>query len=251
MGIQEAPLTIVFWLWRDARCWTQYTPEHVNTCARMIHRNLTLAHRFVVMTDQIDAEFDPLITPIPLWDDWHDLRSPEWLPEFPQCYVRLKAFSAASRAVFGERFVSVDLDCVVTGSLDSILGRSEDFLICYRAPIKYDDRKSRYQSSMWMMNAGARKAVWSKFRGEQSFDAIRGKCKPEDARRFLSTDQGWMLYALGRTEAGWGMKDGVYFWPWLRANRMTAKLPGNAKIIFFQGQEKPWDLLDWLKANYQ
>src|SRR5689334_1685231 len=102
-------LTIVGWLWRDPDYAVQYKPAHANIWARMIHRNLTLPHRFVVFTDRPDAYFDPLITPIPLWSDWRDLKKDNWPTN---CYVRLKVFSEEMRGILGDRFVSIDLDCV-------------------------------------------------------------------------------------------------------------------------------------------
>src|SRR5688500_5728964 len=124
-------LTILLWLWHHAT-WEQarqYTPEHVNTCARMIHRNLTLPHRFILLTDQMDADYDPLIQPMKLWDDWHDVRNETWRDEFPQCYVRLRAFAPGMKPILGDRFVSIDLDCVVTGILVANLVRSVDSLL--------------------------------------------------------------------------------------------------------------------------
>lgn len=248
-------LTVVGWLWRDKNCRTEYLPEHANIWARMIHRNLTLPHRFLLLTDRVKARYDPLIQPVALWEDLRDFRFSSWRPEFPQCWTRLKAFSEEARSVLGERFVSVDLDCVVTGILDALFDRSEDFLICRRAPLRRQDVKNRYQASMFMMTAGARRKVWNDFRGEKSLEAIRAKYVPEAAKKFLATDQGWMLYRLGKDEAGWSTEDGVYFWPWLRANDRINQLPENARIVFFQGETKPWTLNgeapEWVKENYK
>lgn len=242
-------LTIVGWLWWDEKCQTQYVAEHANTWARMIHRNTTIPHRFVLMTDQPECKYDPLITAVPLWTDWHKLRPPEWREEFPQCFVRLKAFSQEVQTIFGDRFVSVDLDCVVTGNLDSIFGRVEDFVICKRSRTKKDELEPWYQASMFMMNTGAREAVWTEFRGEGTFQDLREKYG-ERASMYLGTDQGWMLHVLGKSQAVWTMEDGVYFWPWLKHKQRSAVLPNNTKIVFFSGKEKPWDLLTWLKENY-
>jgi hypothetical protein len=244
-------LTIVFWLWRDTPCHAQYTPEHANIAARMIHCNLTLPHRFVLLTDQMDADYDPLIEPMQLWDDWHDLRTSYWRPEFPQCYVRLKAFSPEMADILGPRFVSIDLDCVVVGNLDAILSRTEDFLICHRPRLKPEDKINRYQASMWMMNAGARESVWTDFDGAESLAALADR---EHWRHYMATDQGWMLAKLGKKEAGWNKKDGVYHWKWLQDRNKVEELPGNARIVFFNGRIKPWTLESqpsWVKENWQ
>jgi len=235
----SAPLTIVLWLWSDPNCRTQYTPEHVERCARAVHANLTLPHRFVLMTDRMDKKYDRLIEPVELWDDWRRVKNEVWRPEFPQCYVRLRAFAPEMKRIFGDRFVSIDLDCVVLGNLDAILSRAEDFIICKRARVTKGDFYDRYQASMWMMNTGAREDVWSSFHGEESLRKLAGK---KHEKLYLKTDQGWMLYKLGRHEAVWTMEDGVYHWPWLKHNGLCENLPANSRIVFFNGREEPWTI---------
>jgi len=201
----------------------------------MLDRNITIPHRFVVFTDNINAPFDHEIEPYPLWKDFHLLKTHtvRWRREFPQCYVRLRAFSREKemRAILGPRYVSIDLDCVVLGNLDAILSRNEDFLI-YRKPILVSaDRENPYNGSMWMMDTGARPEVWEDFKGESSLLEM-----PKDLR-FHTTDQGWMLHKLGLDEKGWGMDDGVFSWKYLSEKAMRP--PENAKIIFFHGKLKP------------
>lgn len=254
MAVQEAKLTIVGWLWRDKRCRTQYMPEHADTWARMLHRNVTIPHRFVLLTDRMKNRYDSLIEPMSLWDDWRDVRCKLWPKQYPQCWLRLKAFSKEMRSILGEKFVSIDLDCVVTGSLDAVLSRNGDFRICHRPPTEPLNGANPYQGSMWMMTTGSRAGVWEKFRGSESFDYILNRYPPDVAKKYLATDQGWMLYALGPYERGWDRLSGVYFWPWLKANKLTDQLPENAKIVFFQGQQKPWNLEErpeWVKQHYQ
>src|SRR5688572_1549925 len=133
-------LTILGWLWKSRGDYS-YTPTHANIWARMIHRNLTLPHRFVCVTDTPEADFDPLITPVRLWDDWRDVKA-NWGEKKVNCYVRLKAFSEEARELIGQRFVSVDLDLVVLGNddsnkpavpfLDPLFDRSEDFVMLRR-----------------------------------------------------------------------------------------------------------------------
>jgi len=218
----------------------------------MIERNLTIPHRFVLLTDRMKSRYDKLIEPVKLWDDWRTLRREEWREEFPQCLVRLKAFSPEMSSILGERFVSIDLDCVVTGNLDAILSRTESFLICRRAAIRPEDIDNPYQASMWMMDTGARAHVWTQFRGAKTLDALADKPL---AKYYLATDQGWILYALGPDEAGWTGGDGVYGWPWLKANECADPLPDNARIVFFQGNRKPWNFEDnerpeWIARHY-
>ena len=233
-AVEPDRLTILLWLWRDSNYSIQYKPEHANTAARMIHRNLTIPHRFVLLTDQLDADYDPLITPVKLWDDWRELVNTAWGKDRPQCYVRLKAFSEEAEEILGKRFVSIDLDCLVVKNIDSLFTRPEDFVIFRRPRKRQKDRDMVYQGSMWMMNAGARAQVWKDFKGEESIAA---------AQEFIGSDQAWMRHILGPNEAGWdGEKDGVYGWYWEQRDSHWRKGPlPNARIIFFNTTRKPWD----------
>lgn len=227
------PLTIVGWLWRTHKGTSIYTPEHANTWARMIDRNLSMPHRFVLLTDQPEADYDPLITAVPLWDDWRNLRNSVGGEDRPQCYPRLKAFSREAGKILGQRFVSIDLDVIVVGDLDPLFDRDEDFLILRRTPVSRDEAKTTYQGAMWMMTAGAREKVWTDFKGEQSVAA---------AAAFIGSDQAWIRHALGPDEQGWTEDDGVYCSRNLKhSGKFRDKPPANARIVFFNGGEKPWE----------
>ena len=174
LSIEPEPFTVVGWLWKQDKGSREYTPERVNIWARMIQRHLTLSHRFVLLTDQPDADYCSLIEPIPLWEDWRSLESPLGISK-PSCYRRLKAFSAEAAEIIGKRFVSIDLDCVVLENLDPLFDRPEDFLI-YRRPISMlpQDELNTYQGSMWTMTAGAR---------SRGLEPVQGPRKPTRGAR--------------------------------------------------------------------
>lgn len=262
-----SPLTVVGWLWRDPLCMTQYTVEHANIWARRLDESITLPHRFVVLTDTPDANFDPLIEPVSLWGQWREVVSPLVPRERPQCYVKLNAFGPEAAARIGPRFCSIDLDCVVTGNLDAILSRPEDFIIWRRAD--FDKRfdflqRGFFQSSMWMMNAGARPDVYGDFHGAETLDSLRNHPRAE---QYLHTEQGWLLYKLEQNgEATWDARDGIFDFRWLAARAAgdgvsptkaakyaVPELPGEAKIVMFPGKIKPWDRMDvpWIGENWQ
>ena len=237
-------ITVVFWLWKDPLCHREYTIEHVERAVAMVDRNLTLPHRFVLITDQ--PVTIPNVRTVPLWNDFHLLKAPmaRWRREYVQCYVRLRSFSDEDyiHDILGERFVSMDLDMIVAGSLDPLFDRPEDFLI-----VRATDHPHRgpYNGSMWLMTTGARRQVWEDF----SLEAIKGM--PENID-FHITDQGWIYYRLGPDEAGWSTADGVYLWPKIveRYNVHPRQLPADCRVAFFNGGEKPWDLR-WAKRLWE
>lgn len=207
----------------------------------MVHKHLSMPHRFVVVTDHpierwAEFESDPDIYPIELWGDWRDLaRNDEsWGENRPSCYVRLKAFAPEAVELFGPRFVSMDLDCVVLGALDPLFDREEDFVMLRRTPMFEEEKESTYQGSMWMMNAGARPHVWENFIGDRSI---------KECSNYRGTDQAWIRHCLGANEAGWTEADGVYCWRNLQEDpRYFEEPPENARILFFNTAQKPWQI---------
>jgi hypothetical protein len=192
----------------------------------MVERNYSKPHEVVCVTDN-PIGIDPRVRIVPIWNDFADLRSPHGRLQ-PACYRRLKAFSPEMAETIGPRFVSVDLDVVILGDMSSIWDRDEDFII-WNSPL----RKTPYNGSMWMMNAGARKQVYEGFHPITS---------PERARRagFQGSDQAWISYILGPDEAVWSKADGVMAWT-NDIRRHRFRLPTHSKVVFFQGYVNPWD----------
>lgn len=234
-------LTVVCWKWKGPASYrSQFTGEHVNVLARMVARHYDRPHRFVCITD--DAEgIDPAVGIVPLWDEFGALPSPHGAGN-PSCYRRLKAFAPEMREVLGERFVWLDLDCVVTGDLKPLFDRTEPFL-------SWGDTNPRnsVNGSMIMMDAGARANVYA------DFDP---KTSPDLTRRlgFFGSDQAWISYKVGDEEPRWGVADGVYSYR-VHLKTMRGALPHNARLVFFHGQVDPWSAeaqrLAWVRDHWR
>lgn len=236
------PLTVVCWRWRpDPGYRSKFAPETVNVLRAMVKRHYRHEHEFVCVTDDPKG-IDPDIRIVPLWNDFADVPSPFGVKN-PSCYRRLRAFARDIGDVFGPRFVSLDLDCVIVGDLDPIWNRSEDFIIWGDTNPKTD-----YNGSMFMLTAGARPTVY------ESFDPKTSPVKAMRAGKFGS-DQGWISYCLGGNEAKWTKADGVYsFRNDVRyAGRLD--LPKGARIVFFHGDVDPWKPLgqkhEWVRTHYR
>src|SRR3546814_15514228 len=94
----------------------------------MVRRNLSMPHRIACVTDMpegIDRSVE-IITPP---GEFLDISNPRWSNGRPQCYRRLSLFRRDAGEIFGERFVSMDLDVVVGGQLDPLFDRPEDLLL--------------------------------------------------------------------------------------------------------------------------
>jgi hypothetical protein len=215
----------VCWKWATATGYrSSYGPETVNILARMVRRHYADLDRFICVTDD-GAGLDPDVDVLPAWNDYADLPSPAGRNN-PSCYRRLRAFAPDIGAVFGERFVSLDLDVLIASDLRPLWDRPEDFVI-------WGDTNPRtyYNGSMVLMTAGARSHVWTEF------DPVTSPQLSRNAGHWGS-DQGWISYRLGPNEAKWTTADGVYsFRNHLQGRR---ELPANARCVVFHGHADPW-----------
>jgi hypothetical protein len=204
----------------------QYTAAHVNAMGRALQKHLTIPHEFICITDDpTGVEFRT----IPLWDKCRDLGG---------CYNRLYVFSEDMRELIGDRFVCIDLDCVIVGNLDELFSREEDFIIN-----KFYGKRSHqfYNGGLFMMNAGARRQVWDEFAKDPAGnrDLLVSRCKK---RELLGTDQAWISHILGRGEALFMEDDGVevfHFLPNARFPKRGKDLLPRSKMVLMAGKIDP------------
>ena len=210
-------LTVVCFKWNDPnyRYGLRYTAAHVNVLRSMVRRHLSMPHEFVCVTDD-SRGIDDDIRIVPIWPDYRELGG---------TWTRVKMFAAEMRELLGERIVMMDLDCVVTGSLDPLFDSDADFITTLAT-----NDASIYNTGFYMLRAGARRQVWDSF-------------NPDLARRVVKRDgqweQGWLSYVLGEGERVWTAADGVlaYNRDCYRGN--GSALPAGARIVFFFGPYDP------------
>lgn len=214
-------LLVLTWLWHQPNGRAKFTADHVNIWAAMIRRNCTLDIEIACVTDMPEG-IDPSIRIIDP-PGFHDgLQTSKWRGGRPSCYRRLALYAPNAAELFGaDRICSMDLDVVISGSIDSILDRDEDLVLC--SPSSSNPRFI-YNGSMQMLDAGARPEVYEKFSPEAAERA---------SRRFLGSDQAWLAYVLGEGEAQFTETDGVVRWG-------TAH---QGPMMFFPGTVKPWNAI--------
>jgi len=215
-------LTVITWLWKGSDWRQTYTAQHVNALQRMVAANLKIPHKFICITDipeGIECETMGLI----------DIGVKSIIPTWPNCYNRLKAFDLELGKKLGNRFISMDLDCVITGDITELFTRKKDFIIL-------EGRACHYNGSLWMMDAGARQRVWDDFDPVISpIMAMQGQNK--NGTRFFGSDQAWISFCLGAGEAIWELgQDGLYQFTEMEG----LVIPNDAKLVFFAGDSKPW-----------
>ncbi|MGV1682909.1 hypothetical protein [Sphingopyxis sp. NJF-3] len=190
----------------------------------MVRRNLSMPHRICCVTDMpegIDRSVE-IITPP---GEFLDITNPRWSNGRPQCYRRLSMFRRDAADIFGERFVSMDLDAVIGGPLDPLFDRPDDIVL-----FKGTLRGRPYNGSMLMMTAGCRPKVYEDFNQASAL---------ESGRLFCGSDQAWLMHKLGPNEKVWDDQDGVY---WFGGAYRTRRNKVDPRVLFFPGNLKPWDV---------
>lgn len=234
------PITFVSWRWHAQNYRSTFAPATVYALREMLARHYAKPHRFVCVTDQPEAL--PGIETIPLWPDACNVPSPIG-HSYPSCYRRLKVFAPDAGEMFGPRLVSIDLDTVIVGDVTPLFDRPEDFVIWGESDFPHT---TPYCGSMWMLRTGTRSKVWTEFDEVKSPRlAMKAGCR--------GSDQGFISYVLGKGEATWTRKDGVYSFR-KHLQRYGHGLPSDARIVFFHGKEDPWgpiaQKIGWVKAHY-
>lgn len=189
----------------------------------MVRRNLSMPHRIACVTDTPQG-IDPGIDIIQPPGDFHDI-SPNWGPRKPNCYRRLSMFRRDAAKIFGERFVCMDLDCVIGGPLDPLFNRKEDLVL-----FKGTSPDRPYNGSMMLIKAGCRPKVYEDFNAEGA---------RASGAAFVGSDQAWLAHKLGRGERVWSERDGVFWYGSLYRTLAKAVKP---RILFFPGKIKPWTI---------
>lgn len=225
-------LTVLTWLWKQPESRTVFTADHVNIWAAMVRRYCNIDIDLACVTD-MPKGIDKSIRIIKPPNEFEDIYLPRWTNGRPQCLRRISMFRPDAADIFGERFVCMDLDCVIANSLDGLFSSKEDFRIC-----KGTAKDRPYNGSLLLMTAGCRPKVYTNLNQENAIDA---------SARFLGSDQAWIAHALGGLEAKFTPDDGIIW--------STGWFKPDSKIMFFPGSKKPWDFVregknNWILENY-
>lgn len=236
-----------FWIDPARQRSYQITPEDVRIWDRMIARNLSIPHRRVCVTHRPDL-IDFMET-VPLDMTKH-------VPG--TCLVKLQAHKVGGVAKEGDRVLLMDVDCVVTGSLNELVSPPYSMMFWKNPnhdPNTEDGRKRGFiQGSMQLFTVGATEFLWCDFDERATAGRVNGAkvgTVPLN-RRFGGAEQCWISERLNADypEAGWEWvvphwteKWGVYGAGRLFGGKMgagvTAELPANARIVFTPGDRSP------------
>jgi len=224
-------LTICVWLWGD-----KYGREDVVKLHFGLQKHLKKKSRILLMTER-ERQID-----VPKGIERHAIKDPE-LTKIPGCFARLRMFDYGWQAKreIKTPMVCIDLDVVITGNLDPIFSRSEDFVILSGANSL---NPCPYNGSVWMLKPSTHGDVWTDF----SLENVK-KSQWHD----FPDDQGWFWHKMPNA-ATWacGPKSGVYAFMkpgWPGKN----EFPEDAKLVVFPGWRSPakFHHLPWIRKHWR
>lgn len=225
-------LAVICYLWRNGVGKDPVGPEQVNVLRRMVARHLTVPHAFWCVTDDATG-LDPEVRVAPI---------ERRLIPYRGCLPKLMTFRRDAREMFGaDRLLVLDLDVVITRSIDAIAGRAEDIVIWRDA--LHERPNFQYNSSLINVRAGAFPEVY------ESFDLITS---PErmSAAGWLPGDQSWIAFTLGHDLPVYTQADGVKSYKFDAGH-------ADAAMVFFHGRGvKPWQAQTqtrngWVREHYR
>ena len=214
-------ITVVCWRWGS-----KYGKEHIAKLQSMLARNLSIPHELVCITDRRDdlpVGVRPFQMPRTPMKDW-------------KCIRRMWLYSYEASKI-GKRILQLDVDMVLTGSIDPIVDRPEPFVI-WKSESNFGE-KWAYNATVMLLNAGARSDVWDRWVKDP-----RGSCKAAAAAGLnprVNSDQAIATYYLkDNPPATWTTDDGIYAYRVIAGKHGMKDhgLPENARIVSFHGSSK-------------
>lgn len=219
-------LVVCSWIWGD-----KYTKDDVMKLCAGVTRHLKQPHTIIV------------VKPAPRTD-------PRLLSG---CFVRLQMFDPSwqqhHNIKHGDRLVCLDLDAVVTGPLDPLFDRPEDFVILGGANAA---NPCPYNGSVMMLRAGTNAHAWNEFDLDKELSWKKGDTWRPNYYEFPD-DQGYLATVLPNA-ATWqaGKASGIYAfqkpgWP------ADDGLPSDARLVVFPGWRSPkkFEHLPWVKEHWR
>lgn len=227
-------ITFLLWKWANPAYRSRFNANAVNILRASIIRNYHLPCRVLTVTDDprgVKGET------FPLWNDYATLRNPSG-KHLPSCYRRLKMFDpetlVAMGISLGSIVVSVDLDCVIMNPIDKLFQDDKNDFTGWLVPGMIMNHKF-YNGSLIRFRAGTNSELWSEF------DPIQSPALAS-TKGWAGSDQGWISYRkFGRPSVSSWTPDRDLIFNYQRDILRRRHSPFLARMIFFNGKNKPWD----------
>lgn len=210
-------LTVACLKWGD-----KYGVDYVNILRDMVRRNLTIAHRFVCMTDNprgLQCETLPIVPPLPTW------------------WGKVTLF----RHHLPGRILYFDLDTVIVGNIDDFAAYEGPFCV-----IKPFYRDWGYASGVMSIAPDFGRHVWDAFARDPR--AAIARCHREADPPWNNGDQRWLELMVPQAD----------YWQSVLPRQLVsykvhcgAGVPEGARVVCFHGKPDPHEVPDpWVKDHW-
>ena len=211
---------------------TKYGPDYVGKLHSMVRRNISRPFRFVCFTDDATGIPEGIEThPLPLIgiEDFDAQRG--WTRAHG--WLKVTSFAADLAGLSGPTLF-LDLDIVITGSLDPFFDVEGQFIVIK----EWDKKDATGNTSTYRFEAGGHadliahlannlQSAQTDFRNEQEF----------------VTDYFHKKGKLSYWPQGWCVSFKRHCIPWPLGWFGTARIPEGAKIVTFHGKPNPHDAI--------
>jgi hypothetical protein len=224
---------IVCFKWRRIKTGYQlphscdYTAEHVNKLHSMARKHGKF-NRFICVTDD-DEGIDPDIEIVPLWEDYKELGG---------CFRRLRMYTERR---LGPKFLMIDLDCVITGSIQHLVDMDE--VIMLNRYVNPGTPRQLYNGALQLVTPGSEyERVWHDFHPAA---VIRLTARRAGAKTYVGSDQAWLSHYFGSGIPTFGPEHGV------KDIKSCHNVTKGTCIVFFHGVQDPSNSnLPWVKEHW-
>ena len=224
----------------------------------MLARNLSLPHRIVCITDRPQD----VPTGMGTFDVKHTVPKGDF-----NCIRRMWLYAGPMKnggpwpGDLGDRLLQLDLDVVLTDSIDPLVDRPEDFVIWKSESTRQPHRPHgwAYNATVMLLTPGARADVWDRYDADRKGVSRAADSDGWDVK--CNSDQAIATYLLrSKPTAHWTLDDGIYSYRGIagpEGNRDKG-LPEGCRIVSFHGRKgrrhpgdrelqrkSPWILEHW------
>lgn len=220
------------WLWGK-----KWNPIYAERLFDGLERHINQRFKTILITDQnINCGAD-IVYPIDVEED-ADLLSRLG------CLIRTRMFDRKFQEdvgmLKGDKVVCIDVDAVITGNLDPLFLRDDEFTIMQHFN---STNPCPFNGSLWMFRAGERHDVWADF----TLESYHERRVPFHA---IPDDQGWLHYKFPNA-GSYTPVDGVYAFKKRTWPSRDLSLPANAKVVAFPGRDpNKYTNLEWVYRHW-
>jgi hypothetical protein len=202
-----------------------YDGNYINNNYNNIGNVLKSDFKYICVTDNSEG-ISKEIEIVPVWD---------YLAEYGGCLRRLYCYSEEAKELFGEKFLTFDLDTVWINDFSHLFEIDADFVLLRSKNPEISKSKVPYRihPGNGIISPGKYSKVWKDIQGNTLEKVTTSR------RYFTGTDQSYFNYHYMRTKPNLNIKfltvgvDGFY------EALSLGRLPDNAICVLFSGPRDP------------